>query len=194
MAYDTRKIAVFGVAGVAFAALIILAFVPVQENVGVATSVFLQEIPGYGFQIVKMSEEQDDVTQLMVTLDGFEFRKTDGSWVETSRGSFSFDLIRDHVVSLTLEGEDLDAGSYDGVRFRVVQGLGFTNATMSSGDLVPVDSPQSKMEYTISTFEIDEAMETLRVELTRGAGVMSNYMLPDLHLAIMTTRLDFAVS
>jgi len=193
MAYDTRKIAVFGIAGVAIAALIILAFVPVQEDIGVGTTVALQNIPGYGFQIVKMSEEQDDVTQLKATLDGFESRKEDGSWIEISGGSVSFDLIRDPEVSFTLNVGDLDAGSYDGLRFQVVQGLGFTNATLYSGETVMVDVPHMKVEYTISTFEIDEAADSLTLILRKGSGIMSNYMLPELHIAIGTLKIEIEV-
>ena len=194
MAYDRNKILIFGGAGVVIAAFLILLFIPGGTETHVATTVSLQEIPGYGFQIVKMSEERDDITQLEVTLEGFEFRKSDGSWIDASGERFSFDLIRELEISFTVDVGELDAGSYNGVRFRVVPGFGFTNATLSSGKLVTVDSPQTKVAYVTSTFELDENMETLQVELNRGAGVISNYMLPELHLAIMTTGLDITIS
>ena len=193
MAYDRNRMLIFGGAGVAIAALLIIFFIPVKTEIHTVTSVSLQEIPGYGFQIVKMSEEQDDVTQLKATLDGFEFRKEDGSWIEISGGSVSFDLIRDPAVLFTLNVGDLDAGNYDGLRFQVVQGLGFTNATLYSGETVMVNVPHTKVEYTISTFEIDEAADSLALILRKGAGVMSNYMLPELHIAIGTLKIEIEV-
>ena len=78
MAYDRRKIISFGVGGVAIAVILILAFLPVRIEVGINPTVALQEISGYGFQIVKISEEQANVVHLNVTLDRFEIRQTDG--------------------------------------------------------------------------------------------------------------------
>jgi hypothetical protein len=68
MAYDRRKIIVFGVGGVVIAAFLIFAFLPVREEVAIRITVVLQEIPGYGFQIVKMSEKQANVVNLRARL------------------------------------------------------------------------------------------------------------------------------
>ena len=60
MAYDRNRILIFGGAGIAIAALLIIFFIPVKTEIHVGTSVSLQEIPGYGFQTIKISEEQAD--------------------------------------------------------------------------------------------------------------------------------------
>jgi len=194
MTYDRNRILIFGGAGVAIAALFIIFFIPVKTEIHAVTSVSLQEIPGYGFQIVKISEEQDDVTHLKLALNGFEIRQEDGDWIEISGGSVSFDLIRDQEASFAVTVGDLYVGSYDGLRFRVVRGLEFTNATLNSGDPVLVDTPQPKVEFTVSTFEIGEATDSLHIVLRRGSGVMSNYMLPEFHLAIGTLKIEIDVS
>jgi len=194
MAYDRNRVITFGVVGIAIATLLILAFIPAQEEIGISPMVALQEIPGYGFQIVKMSEEQADVTHLNVTLDGFEVRQEDGGWVEVSGGSVSFDLLRARETSFNAQVEGLDAGSYSAVRFRVIRGLEFTNATLSSGNVIGVDVPSLKVEFTIPTFEIGEGTEGLLIDLRTGSGLLSNYMLPELHFALGTMKIVIDVT
>ena len=195
MAYDRRKIISFGVGGVAIAAILILALLPVRVEVGINPTVALQEIPDYGFQIVKMSEEQANVVHLNVTLDGFEIRKTDGDWVEigVSGETVSFNLLRDLETFIVAEVGDLDSGSYSAIRFRVVRGLEFTNASLDTGEIVSVDVPNFKVELTTSTFEIGEGTESLSLELRTGSGLQSNYMLPEIHLSIGTMKIEILV-
>jgi len=196
MAYDRRKIISFGVGGVAIAAILILAFLPVRVEVGINPTVALQEIPGYGFQIVKISEEQANVAHLNLTLDGFEIRQTDGDWTEigVSGETVSFNLLRDLETSIVAEVGGLDPGSYTAIRFRVIRGLEFTNATLDTGEVVSVDVPNFKVELTTSTFEIGEGTESLSLELRTGSGLLSNYMLPEIHLSIGTMKIEFLVS
>lgn len=193
MAYDRNRVLTFGAVGIV-AALLILAFIPAQEEIGISPMVALQEIPGYGFQIVKMSEEQADVTHLNVTLDGFEVRQADGGWVEVSGGSISFDLLRARETSFDARIEGPDAGSYSAVRFWVVRGLEFTNATLSSGDVIGVDVPSIEVEFTTQAFEIGGGTESLLIDLRTGSGLLSNYMLPELHLALGTMKIEIDVT
>lgn len=194
MAYSNRKIALFGTAGVAIAAILILAFAPVREEVGIGTMVALQEIPGYGFQVVKMGEGQADVVHLNVTLDGFEARRQDGGWTELTVGSVSFNMLRDREMSFNAQAGSLDAGSYTAVRFRVVHGLEDSNATLSNDDLIGIDVPSLKVEIETSPFEVGADTESLLIDLTVGSGILSNYMLPDLHLSLGTLRVEIGVS
>ncbi len=194
MAYSSRKIALFGAAGVAIAALLILAFAPVREEVGISTMVALQEIPGYGFQIVKMGEGQADVVHLNVTLDGFEARRQDGGWTELNVGSVSFNMLRDREMSFNAQAGSLDAGSYTAVRFRVVRGIEDSNATLSNDDVIGVDVPSLKVEMGTSPFEVSVDTESLHIDLRIGSGLLSNYMLPDLHLSLGTLKVEIDVS
>jgi len=194
MAYSNRKIALFGTAGVAIAAILILAFAPVREEVGIGTMVALQEIPGYGFQVVKMGEGQADVVHLNVTLDGFEARRQDGGWTELTVGSVSFNMLRDREMSFNAQAGSLDAGSYTAVRFRVVHGLEDSNATLSNDDLIGIDVPSLKVEIETSPFEVGADTESLLINLRIGSGLLSNYMLPDLHLSLGTLKVEIGVS
>jgi hypothetical protein len=196
MAYDRRKIISFGVGGVAIAAILILAFLPVQVEVGINPSVTLQEIPGYGFQLVKMSEEQAKLVHLYVTLDAFEVKQADGDWVEIeiSGGRVSFDINRDREVSFTADARDLETGSYTAIRFRVARGLESTNATLDNGDVIGVDVPSLKVEFTILAFEVVEGTESLLLDLQTGSGLLSNYMLPQLHISLGTMKIEIDIT
>lgn len=196
MAYDRKKVLTFGAAGIAMAALLILAFMPARKEVGIDPMVALQEIPGYGFQTLKISEEQSSVLHLYVTLDGFEVRLAEGGWagIEVSGGRVSFDVNGAREVSFAAEAGGLDVGSYDAIRFRVVRGLEFTNATLDDGVIVGVDVPEIKVEFTVSTFEIGEGTESLMIKIRTGPGVLSNYILPQYHVTLGTLRLEFAIS
>jgi len=194
MAYSSRKIVLFGAAGVVIAALLILVFAPVREEVGVNTMVALQEIPGYGFQVVKMGEGQADVVHLNVTLDGFEARRQDGGWTELTVGSVSFNMLRDREISFNAQAGSLDAGSYTAVRFRVVRGFEDSNATLSKDDVIGVDVPSQKVEIETSPFEVSVDTESLLIDLRIGSGLLSNYMLPDLHLSLGTLKVEIGVS
>lgn len=194
MAYSSRKIVLFGAAGVVIAALLILVFAPVREEVGVNTMVALQEIPGYGFQIVKLGEGQADVVHLNVTLDGFEARRQDGGWTELTVGSVSFNMLGDREISFNAQAGSLDAGSYTAVRFRVVRGFEDSNATLSNDDVIGVDVPSQKVEIETSPFEVSVDTESLLIDLRIGSGLLSNYMLPDLHLSLGTLKVEIGVS
>jgi hypothetical protein len=196
MAYDRNRVLTFGAAGIIIAAFLILAFIPAKKEIGINPIVALQEIPGYGFQVVKMSEEQSDVVHLNVTLDAFEVRRADGGWaeIEVSGGRVSFDLQRAREASFTAGAGGLDAGSYTSIRFRVVGGVEFTNATLGDGVVVGVDVPSLKVEFSTPTFEVGEGTGSLLIDLRTGSGVQSNYMLPQYHVALGTLRLEFAVA
>jgi hypothetical protein len=194
MAYSNRKIALFGTAGIAIAAVLILAFAPVREEVGISTMVALQEIPGYGFQVVKMGEGQASVVHLNVTLDGFEVLRQDGGWTELAMSRVSFNMLRDREISFSAQAGGLDTGSYTAVRFRVVHGLGDSNATLSTGDVIAVDVPSLEVEIPIIPFEVSGDTGSLRIDLSVGSGILSNYMLPDLHLSLGTLRVEMGVS
>jgi hypothetical protein len=74
------------------------------------------------------------------------------------------------------------------VRFQVLGGIEYTNATLTNGDVVPVDIPYFKVEFATVEFEIDEETEGLSLVLRRGSGRLANYMLPDYHISTGTMK------
>ena len=191
MAYDRNRILIFGGAGILIAALLIIFFIPVKTEIHVGTSVSLQEIPGYGFQTIKISEEQADVIHLNLTLGGFEVQGADGEWTGISvPGTVYFNLLRDPETTITADASGLETGSYSAVRFQVLGGLEYANATLTNGEVVPVDVPYFKVEYSTEEFEIGEGTEGLSLVLRRGSGQLGNYMLPDYHISTGTMKVE----
>jgi len=194
MAYDRNRVLLFGAAGVAIAALLILAFIPARKEIGVSPILALQGIPGYGLQVVKIGEEESAIVHLNIALEGFEVRRADGVWAEVPGGGASLDLRRAREASFTAGAGGLDAGSYDAIRFSVVRGLEFTNATLENGDVIGVDVPDLKVEIETSTFNVVEGTVSLLVDLRTGSGTLSNYVTPLYHVALETLRLEFTVT
>jgi hypothetical protein len=196
MAYTSKRILLFGAFGIILASFLILVFIPIQKDTGMNPFVALQEIPGYGFQLVKMSEEQNDLVQLDVTLDGFEVRRADGNWapIEIYGGEISFNMLGVRELSFAADAGDLDAGSYNAIRFNVVRELEFTNATLDQGEIIVVDVPSLKVEFTTTPFDVATETENLLLELRTGSGLLSNYMLPQLHLSLGTMKFEVAVT
>lgn len=194
MAYDRNRILIFGGAGIAIAALLIIFFIPVETEIHVEPTVALQDIPGYGFQTVKISEEQADVIHLNLTLGGFEVQGADGEWTDIGvPGTVSFNLLRDPETTITADANGLQPGIYTAVRFQVLGGLKYTNATLSNGYVVPVDVPYLKVEYATEEFEIGEGTEGISLVLRRGSGMLANYMLPDYHITTGTMKIEVTV-
>ncbi len=191
MAYDRNRILIFGGAGIVIAALLIIFFIPVKTEIHVATSVSLQEIPGYGFQTMKISEDQADVFHLNVTLGGFEVQGADGEWtgISVPRTVYS-NLLRDPETTITAEASGLEPGSYSAVRFQILGGLEYANATLTNNEVIPVDVPYFQVEYSIEEFEIGEGTEGLSLVLRRGSGQLGNYMLPDYHISTGTMKVE----
>jgi hypothetical protein len=191
MAYDRNRILTFGGAGIAIAVLLIIFFIPAETEIHVATAVSLQEIPGYGFQTMKISEDQADVIHMNLTLGGFEVQGADGEWTGLDiSGTVSFNLIRDPETTLIVDTSGLEPGSYSAIRFQVLGGLEYSNATLNDGDVVPMDVPIFKVELATDEFEIDEETKGLNLVLTRGSGRLANYMLPDYHISTGTMKVE----
>jgi hypothetical protein len=194
MAYDRNRIIIFGGAGIAIAVLLITFFLPVETETHVATSVTLQEIPGYGFQTVKISEGQADVIHLNLTLGGFEIRGTDGEWTGISvPETVSLNLLRNPETFITADASGIAPGSYTAVRFQILGGLEYANATLTNEEVVSVDTPFFKVEYAVEEFEVDESTENLSVNLIRGPGQLANYMLPGYHISTGTMKIMVSV-
>ncbi len=144
MAYDRRKIVVYGGAAVITATIMIVALLsaPFEEEVGFVPIVELESVTPGTMKITIIADTQDiNVTELKLPIDRLEVKPKDGNWteVEIQGGRVSFDLLRrqgtfiDAVIS-QLEPETV-------IRMHTVQGFEYANATLNSGIVVGVELP-----------------------------------------------------
>jgi hypothetical protein len=198
MAYEVRKIVIYGVTGVVIAAIIIMWFWPVSEEVKIKPLVALQEIPAYGIQVIKITDEPMDLIHLYVTIDGLEVKQMDGSWtrIDVLGGRTSLDLLRLQRSSVVADISNLDPGNYTNIRFQIVRGLEHTNATLANGDVIEVDIPSEKIQVMTPTIEVKEKMETILLDLqVQPVGPLANYViLMQHHLTLMTMKFDIVIN
>lgn len=196
MTYSRNIIVLLGVFSIIIASLLFVVFMPVKKVASVYPTVGLQEIPGYGFQIIKISEEFSELTSMNLTLHNFEIRKIDGVWksLELSGGAVSFNLLGVQEKSLTALIIGLESGQYDAVRFHFMRGLEYGNATLDNGDIIEVEVPEDKVAFGTNVFPINNEMENLTITFQKGSGVLSNYMSPSYHVSLGTLRIEVTVA
>ena len=132
---------------------------------------------------------------LNLTIDGFEIKLPSGDWaeVEVEGEKVSFNLLRDHGTSVSAYVGNLDPGNYSMIRFSIVQGLEYTNATLDDGEVIIVDVPSMKVEIETQELEIAEGSENVQLSLRIKSGTLSNYMLPEYQIALGTMKIEVSI-
>jgi len=156
MAYNRRKIVVYGGVGVVIAASIILAILwaPFVE-VGLVPIVELESVMPGTLAITIIADNPDiAVEQLMLTIDRLQVKLKNGDWTEVKipGGKVSFDLLNRQGSFIDSVLSQLEAGTM--VKIHIVQQMGkidqpvsqYANATLSNRDVVSVDLPNEEIE------------------------------------------------
>lgn len=193
MAYDRKKVLTYGAAGIIIA-LIVVVFIPINEQVNVNPYVTLDQIPGYGLQYIKVSEEQADLTHMYITIHTVETQLPNGEWVQISNSEVQWDLVQEPQKSFEINSESLSSGKYSKIRFYIAAGLDKSNATLSDNQIIQLSLQDNPFEVEITETEFDEGVGGLSLTLTVGPGLVSNQMLPDYHITIATSPLGGMIS
>jgi hypothetical protein len=193
MAYDIRKVLAYGAAGVVIA-LIVIVFIPVNERVTVNPYVTLGQVPGYGLQYIKVSEEQADLTHMYLTVHTVEARLPSGEWVKISDKKTRWDIIRETQKTFEINADVLSPGKYSKIRFYVAAGQEKSNATLSDDRVIPLSLQDNPFEVEITETDVDIGADELSLTLDVGGGIASNQMLPEYHIIIATSRLGGMIS
>lgn len=188
MAYDRKKILAYGTIGVIIA-LAVIAFIPVNEEVHVSTYITLDQIPGYGLQFVKVSEDQTDLTHVSITIHTVEAQLLNGEWVKVSENDIIWDLIRETQISFELDSEEILPGKYSKIRFYISGDLNKSNVTLSDDQVIPLTLHTNPVEVDIPEIDIVEGMDELSLTLTVGSGISSTHVIPGYHIEILTNKL-----
>jgi hypothetical protein len=192
MAYDKNKVIKYGAAGIIIAALVLL-FLPVQEQITISPYVSLEQVPGYGLQYVKISEEQADLRDLIITIEQVETQQPNSEWAKISNGETSWNIIQEIHKTFAMDTSDLSPGTYSKIRLVIAQGLEYNKATLSNDMTITVNAP-IYLEIDVPEFTVETGLTELTLSLSLGQGIASNHMLPQYHISIGSTRLQAEVS
>ena len=89
MAYNRNKVIIYGATGIILA-LVILSFLPTRTETHISSSVSLEQIPGYGIQIVALSEDRVEISNLIINIDSIEAQIPNGEWVSIASNPGTF--------------------------------------------------------------------------------------------------------
>jgi len=177
MAYNKNKVIIYGIAGILLA-LTILNFIPTHTETHVTTGVNMDEIPGYGIQIVKLSEDNIQITNLVLKIDSIEALQPDGEWVEIA-SNLQWDLWREVEKIIPI---DQASTGYTKLRLNIAQD---SAVTLSDESEIQLGVPSQPLEIDLDSSS--GAGTGLRLSLSQGK--VSNYILPSLQIEISTNRL-----
>jgi len=182
MAYNKNKVIIYGIAGILLA-LTILNFIPTHTETHVTTGVNLDEIPGYGIQIVKLSEDNIQITNLMLKIGSIEALQSNGEWVEIA-SNVQWDIWRE--IEKIIPVDQASVG-YTKLRLNIAQD---STVTLSDKSEIQLGVPSQPLEI-----DLDPSSGTgTGLRLTLSQGKMSNYILPNLQIEISTNRLTAEIT
>jgi hypothetical protein len=180
MAYSRKKVLAFGIVGVMLA-LSIITFLPTRRDLYVTTSVSLEEIPGYGIQIVRISGQKVQITNLLLRISSVEAQKESGEWVEIC-SNLEWDLQQEIVKTFKVI-ESIKG--YNRIRLNISQN---SSAALEDGGEVTLGVPSLPLELQLSELYSGTHTEpALRLSIGQGRG--SNYILPNLQVEVSTSKL-----
>ncbi len=138
MSNGTRKIGLFGVAGVLVAALIIAGFV-------IGNNVF--QASGKGVLTIQIMDKPVALDHLNMTIDWAKIQDADGNWYNLTLKTepFYFDLLSLQNVSKTLSETEIPAGNYTMIWMHVLT----ANATYPDGSVADLRVPSDTVKVLL---------------------------------------------
>lgn len=180
MAYNRNKVIIYGVAGIILA-LTVLAFIPTRTETHISTSVSLAMIPDYGIQIIKISEDNSQVTNLVLNTQSIYAQTPDGEWVKVSSAEQQWDLQQELEKIIPV---DQNIKGYSKLRINIAQE---NPVTLSDGQIIQLGTPSLPIEVNLESSNNLETVTGLRFFLSQGTG--STYILPNLQIELSTNKL-----
>jgi hypothetical protein len=179
MAYNRNKVILYGVAGIILA-LVVLSFIPTRTETHITTSVSLTTIPDYGIQIIKMSEDNTQITNLVLNIQSIEAQTQDGAWVKISSTEQQWDIRQKTEKTITI---DPNITGYSKLRINLATD---NPVTLSDGQITQLGAPSLPIEVDLSGSSVNAGTQ---LRLSLGQGTASNYILPNLQIELSTNKL-----
>ncbi len=181
MAYNRNKVILYGVVGIILA-LAVLAFIPTRTETHITTSASMTTIPDYGIQIMKMSEDKSQITNLILNIQSIEAQTSDGAWVKISSTEHQWDIRQKAEKIIPI---DQNIKGYTKLRINLAQD---NPVTLSDGQIIQLSAPPLPIEINLTESSNNtDAGTGLRLSLSQGTE--SNYILPNLQIELSTNKL-----
>jgi hypothetical protein len=193
MAFNSKKVLVYGAAGVILA-LVVVMFIPAYEKIQINPYVTFDQIPGYGFQIVKVSEKEISLTHLDITIHRIDVQLLGGEWTPILEIESTWDLIQERQKSFDIQLSGLETGTYSKVRLFIAVDPEKTSATYSNNRELSVSVMMNPIEVEVSEFVVSDGTSEAVLTLYSGPGISSNHVFPDYQIEISSSKLSGEVS
>jgi hypothetical protein len=151
MAYETRKILIYGVIG-------ILAATILSSSIMMLPNLFVNVNAGTGTLVVKVTDAPvPDLLNLYLTISSVEVLDHTGGWIplQVSDGTDSFDLLTLENVAIDLAIGEIPVGDYSKIRLKIDT----ASATLIDGSLIDLNVPPGHIDLQVK-FEIKEGETT----------------------------------
>ena len=147
----------------------------------------LEPITGYGFQIVKISEDNSKITSLVINIQSIEAQSPDGEWVVISSEQQQWDIWRELEKTFTI---DHNITGYSKIRL-IIESDG-SNVTLADGSEIELSVSSLPIEVDLLNSSSAGNAES-QLKLSLGQGTASTYMLPNLQIELSTNKLTAEV-
>ena len=182
MAFNRNKVILYAVAGIILA-LTTITFIPTQTESHITTSISLEQISGYGIQIIKISEDNSQITHLVINIQSIEARIQDGEWVKVFSRTQLWDLLQETEKIFTI---DMNLTGYSKIRLNIAPDN--NTVTLRDGREIQLSVSSLPLEVDLIKLYDKNNLET-ELRLSLGQGTVSNYILPNLQIEITTNKL-----
>jgi len=148
--YSRSRVVIFGATGFIVAIAMI------------ASTTMMLPVANAGTLVIKITDAPADLHSLNLTIDSFEVRNKTGQWINVTGDGYrkSFDLLKLDGVTADGATSSLKTGHYDMIRIHIVEGLEFTNATLSeTSEAFAVRVPREKITIPVD-FDLSAGLST----------------------------------
>lgn len=182
MAYSRNKVIIYGIAGIALA-LAIITLLPTRTETHITASVSLEQIPGYGIQTIKISEDDSAITNLVVNIQSIEAQISSDEWVKISTREQQWDLRQEVEKIFTI---DQNVTGYS--KLRLIIASDGSSVTLVDGREIPLSVSSHQLEVDLlEPYDMEIDGPVLKFSMSQGT--VSTHILPNLQIELSTNRI-----
>ena len=183
MAFINNKVIIYGAAGVILA-LLVITLLPTQTETHIATGVNLNFLPEYGIQVVKISEEALEISNLVISIPYVDAKDERGEWIRITSEETQWDIRQNITKTIYF---DQSVSGYSQLRFVLAGGIDKSYVRLEDGQVLQLGV--SSIPFEVNLITPEDASEAYEIRLSLSQGAASNYILPDTWIEISTNKI-----